>query len=356
MANIFDYMDWRDLEITKVPFNEVDNLILARLSYFPFDDIVEGNLPITLYAAYQVYKLKGTVGRILQKEDIDFFPKLANSKRFGEIKLVNYVNQLDPVEEKQFSAITILLPDDTMYVAYRGTDNTIIGWKEDFNMSFSGLVPAQTDAVSYLENTASKYPYKIRIGGHSKGGNLASYAATFCNQEIKRRIINVYNNDGPGFHENVIKSKEYKEILPLIHTFIPQSSIIGRLLEHKENCTIIKSTQTGILQHDLYSWQVLGDKFVEDELTNSSEFIDKTITEWLQDISKEERAKFIDTFFEILNSTQSKTITELGMNKFESAKLMIKAYKNVDDDTKKMMLKTLNSLFNIAKGNIKNIL
>ena len=353
MANIFDYMDWRDISLEKLEFNEIDNLILARLSYFPFDDIIEDNEEITIKEAYERYKTWGTTGRILQKEDIDLFPILANSIRFGKMKITNYINKVDPIQEKQFSAITILMPDDTMYVAYRGTDNTIVGWKEDFNMSFSELVASQTDAVYYLESIAKKFKKKIRIGGHSKGGNLAVYAAAFCTSKIKKRIINVYNNDGPGFCDKVVNSEEYKSILEKVHTYIPQTSIIGRLLNHEEETTILKSTETGIMQHDLYSWQVLGSKFVRDELTNSSEFIDKTITDWLKVVAPEQREMFIDTFFEILNATEAKTLSDISSKKIASAKTIIKTYQNINPETKEMMLKTLKVLVSIGKSNLR---
>ena len=194
MANIFDYLDWRDISLEKVEFNEIDNLILARLSYFPLDGSVKENDEITVREAYLKMKEQGTTGRILQAEDIDLFPKLANSERFGNLKLTGFVNKIDPEAEKQFSAVTILLPDNTIYVAYRGTDNTIVGWKEDFNMSFSDLVASQTESVKYLEKIANKYPEKkILVGGHSKGGNLAIYASVFCKPEIQDRIIEIYN-------------------------------------------------------------------------------------------------------------------------------------------------------------------
>ena len=352
MSNIFDYIDWRDISLKKVEFNEIDNLILSRLSYFPFDGIIEKNEEITVEESYKRYKTRGTTGRILQEEDIELFPKLANSERFGSMKLTNYINRLDPVQEKQFSAITILMPDDTIYVAYRGTDNTIVGWKEDFNMSFSELVPAQKEAVKYLENVAEKYQNKIRVGGHSKGGNLAVYASAFCLVIIKGRIINVYNNDGPGFCEQVVESKEYEKILERVHTYIPQTSIIGRLLNHEEKTTILKSEEIGIMQHDLYSWQVLGDKFVKDEQTDSSKFIDKTITDWLKAVKPEQREFFIDKLFEILNATGAKTLSEIGSNKIASIKTMLKTYQDIDQESKEIMLKTLKIFIEIGKSNI----
>ena len=354
MSNIFDYMEWRDIDIKKVEFNEIDNLILSRISYFPLDNLIEEEESIKLKDIYNRLLDKDNVERYLQKEDKDFFRILANSKRFGEIKLTNFENNVDEIKEKQFSAVTIVLPDNSIYISYRGTDNTIVGWKEDFNMSFQDLVPSQIEAVNYLENVANRYrTRKIIIGGHSKGGNLAVYAAVFCNEKYKKRIKAVYNNDGPGFQENVIKSKEYKEIVSKVHTYRPQTSIIGKLLNHKEKCITVKSTETGIMQHDLYSWQVLGDKFIRTEPTNVSDVIDKTITNWLKDVEPEQRGQFIDILFDILNKTDAKTLHEMGNNWFNSSKTILMEYKNIDEQSKEIISKTLSSLFSAAKGNIK---
>ena len=150
--------------------------------------------------------------------------------------------------EEQFSAVTILMPNGMIYVSYRGTDNTIVGWKEDLNMSFKELVPAQTTAKNYLNKIAEKYKDKqIIVGGHSKGGNLAVYAAAYCEPKIQDRIIKVYNNDGPGFCDKVVNSEEYNRILNKVHTYIPKSSIIGRLLNHKEETTDLKGSNISVI-------------------------------------------------------------------------------------------------------------
>lgn len=353
MSNIFDYMLWRDIPLTQTEFNEIDNLILARLSYFPLDGLINYNEKITIKQSYERYQQAETIGRILQKEDIDLYPVLANSKRFGNLYISDFINKIDPEKEKQFSAITIHMPDNSIYVAYRGTDNTIVGWKEDLNMCFSDIVPSQIDAANYLNNMAEKYSSAIRVGGHSKGGNLAIYAAAFCTKEVQDRIINVYNNDGPGFSEKIVKKQEYTNILNKIHTYMPQTSIIGRLLNHKEDITILKSTQTGIMQHDLYSWQVLGDKFVRAEFTNSSEFIDQTISNWLKEVEPTQREMFIDTLFEILNTTQAETLSQISDKLFTNAKIMVKSYQKLDSESKKMINATLNVLLKVGRENIK---
>ena len=356
MANVCDYVRWRgDLTLEQSEFNEIDNLILARFSYFPFDKIIRENEIATIkelsrrFSNQDVTKLP-----ILWKDDVELFPLMGNSKRFGGMLATKYINKIDAEQEKQFSAITVLMPNDIIYVSYRGTDNTIVGWKEDFNMSFKSHIASQISAKQYLEEIAKEYPSsKIIIGGHSKGGNIAVYAATFASKEVKDRIINVYNNDGPGFCEDVIETAEYQKILSRVHTYIPQSSIIGRLMNHKEKYTIVESVQKGIMQHDLYSWQLLGKEFVTlKKLTNESEFIDKTIKDWLENVEPEKREQVIDAVFEILNTTEAQTMKELKANWFANAKTILGTYKNIDNDTKEMVWQTVNELLKVAKNNI----
>ena len=352
MPNIFDYLKWRDLKLEKVEFTEVDNLILSRLAYFPLDNAVEDK-EITVKDAYEKYLTVKHKGRILQEEDSQLFPLLANSIRFGKLKLTEYVNKIDLNNEEQFSSVTILMPNGMIYISYRGTDNTIVGWKEDLNMSFKELVPAQTTAKNYLNRIAEKYKDRqIIVGGHSKGGNLAVYAAAYCEPKIQERIIKVYNNDGPGFCDKVVNSEEYNRILNKVHTYIPKSSIIGRLLNHKEEKTILESTETGIMQHDLYTWQLIGGKFIKAELTNSSKFIDKTLTDLLLNVSVEQRSLCIDVLFEVLKATKAETLSEINENKFSNIITMIKTYKNLDEENKEIVTKVLNVLLKIGRSNI----
>lgn len=354
MANIFDYINWRgDISLVKDKFNEIDNLILSRFSYFPFDNIIKENEVVTIKELSERFKEKDISDmEILWGDDINLFPAMGNSKRFGEMKATKYVNKISIEQEKQFSAITILMPDDTIYISYRGTDNTVIGWKEDLNMTFKSHIPSQIDAKDYLEEIVKIYPNKLRVGGHSKGGNLAVYASAFTNDDIKKRIINIYNNDGPGFNDEIIETKEYRDIIERIDTFIPQDSIFGRLLNHEEKYTVVKSNQKGIMQHDLYSWQVLGKSFVYlEEVTNGSKFIDKSITEWLEQIDIVKREQVIDIIFQVINTTKADTISDLKTHWFLNAKTLLNSYKLLEPENKKMVLETLSALFRIVKDN-----
>ena len=358
MSNVCDYIKWRgDLELSQSEFNEIDNLILSRFSYFPFDKIINYNEVITIkelgerFSKQDIKKLT-----ILWKDDIELFPIMSNSKRFGTMKATKFVNKIEVENEKQFSAITIIMPDNTLYVSFRGTDNTIVGWKEDFNMSFKSHIASQISAKEYLNMIAELYPnQKIRVGGHSKGGNIAVYSAIFATPQIRDRIINVYNNDDPGFCEDILETQEYQEMINKVHTYIPQSSIIGRLMNHKEKYTIIESTQKGIMQHDLYSWQILGKEFITlPNVTNESEFIDKTIKEWLENVEPAKREQVINVIFEILNSTDAQTTKELRKNLFSNIKVILEKYKNIDPETKEMIAQTANALIKIVKNNLKN--
>lgn len=356
MANVCDYVKWRgDITLEQSKFNEIDNLILSRFSYFPFDKIIKENEVVTIKELSKRFQKQDvTKLPILWKDDVDLFPLMGESERFGKLLATKYINKIDQEQEKQFAAITVLMPDDTIFVSYRGTDNTIVGWKEDLNMSFKSHIASQISAKKYLEMIAEEYSdKKIRIGGHSKGGNIAVYAATFASSIIKDRIINVYNNDGPGFCDDVIGTPEYQDMINKVHTYIPQSSVIGRLMNHREKYTVVESVQKGIMQHDLYSWQVLGTKFITlEEVTNGSEFVDKTIKEWLENVEPEKREQVIDVVFDILNATDAQTMKEIKNNWFTSARTMMSSYKNIDNETKDMIWKAVGELLKSAKNNI----
>ena len=357
MSNVCEYVKWRgDLTLKQSKFNEIDALILTRLSYFPFDQLIQPNEEATVEELSKRFeKADKSTMKILWEDDNELFPLMGKSKRFGKMIVTQYVNKINAEQEKQFSATTVILPDNTIFVTYRGTDATIVGWKEDFNMCFKSHIASQKDAVEYLNMVSKKYKRLIRIGGHSKGGNLAVYAAMFTNSKVKKRIINIYNNDGPGFDDEIIKTKEYKEILPKVHTYIPQSSVIGRLLNHEEKYTVVQSIQKGIMQHDLYSWQLEGKEFIcLEKVTNGSEIFDKTLKEWLINITPEQRGIVIDTAFDILNTTEVEYFSELKKNWFLNIRLMLGRYKNLDDESKKVISEIVQKLVSTVKNTISD--
>ena len=326
MGGIEDYIKWRgDLTFEQSAFNEVDNLVLSQIAYVDFKNIIPAagsKEKITLrQAAHDFFDLNDE--EELQKvtsfiREAPFFMRIAaESRRFGDIVLSDYADVTDDHEEKQFAAFCAELPDDTYYIAFRGTDDTIIGWKEDFNMGVMMPVPSQLEAVEYVNTVMRWKRGKLRLGGHSKGGNLAIYAAVFAKPSIQRKVVKVYNNDGPGFTKEMIESEAYRKMLPQIQTIVPQHSLVGMLLWQEEEYLVVCSSQTGIMQHDAMSWEVLGNHFVfAENLSESSVMLDRTLKNWIYGLSAEEREEFVNILFGTLQSTGATTLDELTANKF----------------------------------------
>ena len=305
MADLFDYLLWRgDLPMDTVPPNPVDTLILSELSYIGYEGLVPGDFlhPVPLKVVAEAFlAMPGREARLHLKKDLDLIEACAGTARFGDLRMVFYRSELLEMES-QFSAVTWLLPGGEALITYRGTDTTLTGWKEDFHMSFQESVPAQEKALRYLEAFARVHPtLPLMVAGHSKGGNMAVYAAARCQPELQERLQLVHNHDGPGFQATILKEPGYRCVLPKVRTFVPQSSVVGMLLEHEEPYTVVKSRQLSLLQHDPYSWEVLGGDFLLlEEVDENSRFLDGTIKTWLAQTSPQERNDFVDAVFELL--------------------------------------------------------
>lgn len=362
MTNLFDYLDWRgDLTFQQAPFNLVDNLILSCLGYVVLDSIVSGfdcDSMITVKETADLFvQLPERVKNLRVPEDETLLVSMGKSKRFGALQLLYHVQQLDREAEKQFAAITINLGDGSHYVAYRGTDLSITGWKEDFNMTFRSGVPAQQEAVRYLQRVAEITTGPLYVGGHSKGGNLAAFAAAFVKPEVQQRILAVYNNDGPGFLEDVIESAGYKAICQKIQTFIPQTSLFGMMLEHAEPFTIIESSGHFIMQHDPYSWTVLGPDFIYlEQVTASGRFLDQTIRGWLANLSSEQREQFVDALFDIVTVEETDNLQDLAKLWLRNGGELLKTLRNVDEETAEMMRRTLKLLVQNMGRSVQSLL
>ncbi|MDX9899316.1 MAG: DUF2974 domain-containing protein [Spirochaetia bacterium] len=362
MADILDYLRWRgDLSLNNSPFNAVDSLILSVLSYLPLGGIVPDTLDTSGISIAEAAALLSEANLknlpIRDKRDLELISALAGSERFKNMKLCAYVDEIDIEEEKQFAAMTILTGDKHAYLAFRGTDLTLVGWKEDFNMSFLSPVPAQTAALAYLERVASGLRGKLRLGGHSKGGNLAVYAAAFCGSRTQKRIQSVYNNDGPGFDSPVLLRDGYTRVKERLFSFVPQSSIIGMMLEHHEHYTVVQSRQVGLLQHDPYSWNLLGADFITVQNVNdSSIFVDRTLKDWVGGLEPAHRELFVDALYEILVSTEATTLPELAGNWIKGLKAASKTLKELDGPTKKVIQDALWQLVKAAKDNLQAML
>ena len=353
MANIEDYIKWRgDLSFLQDSFNEVDGLILTQLAYLELDGIVPAwneKSSVSMAELIEKYWLKhrqeeepNKIG-IIPNSAKRLFGLLKESRRFSELVFANYINRIDEEKQEQFSAMTVLIPDGSIYVAYRGTDATMVGWREDLNMSYMDQVPAQLEAVNYLERVFEWTNLKLRLGGHSKGGNLAVYAAMHINEEISRRIMTVDNYDGPGFRESVVKHAKYSQTMAKVRTYLPESSVIGRLLEHSENYQVVKADATGLWQHDAFTWQVQGKTFeYAEELDTRSDMVELTLKNWLDKMDESDQKRFVDTLFGVLAEAKIETVTDLVNMNWKEAAEFLKVMNGLNDQQKKDFRRAMN--------------
>ena len=344
MANIHDYLIWRgDVPLSVSPFNEVDGLVLSELVYADFHGVVpEGGERVTIEEARRLFWDKHTKEEIMAQDSYTktapfLLDGMAGKARFGGTAMAYYYDVIDTDEDIQLAAVTFYLPDGTAFVAFRGTDDTVVGWKEDFILSYMPETEGQRRAAQYLNRHFSGQTLLLRVGGHSKGGNLAMFAAIKAEPQVRRQIIAVYNNDGPGFLKEFTETDAYRDMLPRIICTVPEKAVIGTLLTNKAYQHVVKSTASGIYQHDGFSWQVLGTRFVETEKrTEGSVVLESTLHQWLSEQSEENRRMFVNTLFGLLESTGKATIGEIKgdmLGSLLSMKKMLETMQKEQRDT-----------------------
>lgn len=379
MSNIIDYLKWRgDLEMQIDPFNDIDGLILSELVYVEFNQIVPGflepgnrrleDVAKDFFKLNDVEQLMNKFSFI--KDAIQLLKVMAESKRFRNILLSDYINELDYQEIKQFAAITFQLPDNSIYIAFRGTDDTILGWKEDFMMTYMLPIPSQIRAKEYLKQISHKKynrsllytiknrdlktsifsslkqyfnqsfnGVKIRLGGHSKGGNLAVYAACNNDERVIKRIIEIYNNDGPGFDIETLKMPEYQNIAKRIKKFVPEGCVFGIMLEYLEEMIVVKSDAKGLMQHNGFTWQIEGTRFVEIESINQdSQAMDTAFKIWLSKVDKETRKNAVDSIFNIIEAAKIEKINDFSEKTFTHLITALKELKNMDSESRNALI------------------
>ncbi|MCR5330214.1 MAG: DUF2974 domain-containing protein [Lachnospiraceae bacterium] len=359
MNNLFDYLDWRgDISFASVEPVNADYAVFCSLSYIPFDGVLpdtskEGFVPLRDAAVkvLELMKKRGKKPGYHLPGDEKLLNRVAGSERFGKLEAGCYVNIYDPVKQEQFSAVTFMLPDGSMVVTFRGTDGTIVGWKEDFNMGFMEELPSQKEAVGYVNRLARDNSGKMYLCGHSKGGNLAMYAAAFAHKDVQERIVAVRGLDSPGFKDSTTGRRGFTRVVDRMETFIPQSSIVGLLLEHKEKYRVVYSSAKGRKQHNIYTWGILGGDFVgEKSLSGSGIRTNEAINSWITDMSDEKRMKLTDGIYEIIEATQAETLDEL----FEAKNLftVMKNLGKMDEETKELVAETGRIIRNSRKKSL----
>jgi len=342
--NIINYVkEHSDDDFKTLPFTEVDNLILSLLPYLDFTNIVAPfkGKKITLKEAALKLKEKDYEYRgLFNHNTYKLLQIMANTKRYGDALLFNYMRVVN--KEMQFGALTIVLNDNTKYISYAGTDTSIIGWEEDFKMAYMYPGASQKYATVYLNKAVKLLDKNILVGGHSKGGNLAISAAMNTKFYIRRKIKNIYNNDGPGFLKEQVESNLYKKIKDKIKMYVPPESIIGMLLYHQEEYIVVKSRGFNIIQHDAFNWLCNNKEFIRDTQNKRSKNLEFKLTKKLEELPIEKRINLVKNIFDIFKNNGINDFKEIDLKNFW---LIIKSFKGLDKEAQNILGELLLILF-----------
>ena len=348
MKNMLDYIkEFGHVSFEERAFSEIDALVLTELEYLPLENVVPSDengenfvtvKEIAEYMQEHKQELFDENPMMITQERHEVSQVIADAPRFQSLKFFGVVSEWDKDTTKQFAAVTVEVEPSVRLVVFRGTDETLIGWKEDFLMTYSPLVAAQTDAKEYLAKQASLWGGDLMISGHSKGGNLAIYAAATQEEDVQLRIVDIFCFDSPGLYRSVLETKGYQNIVPLAMRYIPQDSLVGLMLESEVPYVIVKSNATGAMQHSAMTWEIEDGQFIKmEKLTKNSQLNDQTFKKWTESVSDEELELFWNVFFELLFSVGIDTVNDLYGQFMHYVQEFLKAAGDMDEEKRELL-------------------
>lgn len=364
---ICDYLKEHHEPFSELPFTPVDSLILSALVYLNFDVYQHGDttalepVPLIDILRFGDYREMLSGGWMRQSEDLpEFLNALARNRRYADLAVSFFTNDTAEVIEKQFCACTFTVASASespiAYIAYRGTDGTLAGWKEDFNLSYRSIIPSQQSAALYASGVLSALPkrYQVFIGGHSKGGNLAEFAALTIDETAYQRIERIFNHDGPSFLSSPAPRMESAHFKAKLDKTVPESSIFGMILEKRDGFRIVQSQATGFFQHVPFTWLVDGTDFATQETLNAgAAMFDETLDKWLRSCTPQQREVFIDTVFDLIMASDAKSWADFQNGLAGNLVAALRDGANLDDETKDIMVQTVKNLGNVTGDTLR---
>lgn len=355
---IINYVDQTLETFEEMPFCELDALVFSQLSYLNLEHLVPQlrNSEVKWVELPSLYKKEAFSYMVEhtfnERSNLQLLKEVCASPRYRFVTLSFYESKRDKQVEEQFAAVTFALPTGELVVAFRGTDFTMTGWKEDFNMFFTAPVPSQVSAVAYVEEVAEKTSQNMYLVGHSKGGNLAVYSSAFSKETLHSRILSVYTLDGPGFPLDILENGHYIKDQKKVIKIVPEGSLIGVMLESSVAPRIIKSYNLGLLQHDAFSWK--WDKKLKNEFVESGQFtghivhLDRTLNQWIEELSVEQRKTLVDTLFAVITALNVESIDQFSKIIFREQDEIWKAFRDIDPETGKCIREMMKRLVQIS--------
>ena len=347
MPTIFDYLKANQYDsFYDKEFTVLDALALTELAYLPFEDLVPAEISVQNYISLQHLaeqfeeKFQGKYPPLgmVNAHRLKLLSYLSSFKRYKHIRAFAFANEVSLDSQKQFAAITYQIKPKEYLVVFRGTDDSIIGWKEDFHMTYMKEIPAQLAAKDYLTQICSHLDGKFWLAGHSKGGNLATYAASQAEPSFQEKIQEIYSFDAPGLHKTIRNSDSFKSVEGKIQSIIPENSIVGMMLDTPEIDLVVKSKTFGLLQHLTFSWEIEGDQFKEvSSVTEDSLQVDQTLKSWTANLSEEELRDFFDLFFGLFIEAGIHRFGDMTVDTAGKIQKLIENRKNLSPEQEAMM-------------------
>ena len=355
MENVISYVEkYGDKTFKQKSIGEIDYAILSILSYINYDGILYSNktkvkLGEALTHFFNKYTEKELSTHGLGLKDAYKIAKsLIGTKRFNDLNLYHYVYVTD--DTIQFSAMFVDISDEEVFVSIEGTDDEVVGWKEDFQLSYEFPIPSQKMASQYLnKNIPLLSEKKYIIGGHSKGGNLALVGCMYLPFLKHHKIKAIYSFDGPGLDDKQYKSHRYLSLKERYSLILPEYSIVGVLLNNKVERKVVGSHRMGIYAHSVYNWKVKDDSFYEAKLSTFSKSLESTVIKWVHSYNLKTRQRFVEDLFDIFERCNIKTLYKIHAKDLKEISTVVREAKNISPESKTMIKEFISMLLNTVK-------
>ena len=361
MSDLFDYLEWRgDLTFEQSEFCKIDALFLAQISYLKFHEIVppDFNNQIELSDLAQKFKsssdfaFRTRLGPGINAGTPKLLEEMAASPRYKNLRVTAYEEKFDKEAAEQFAAITFIF-GKTAVITFRGTDSSLIGWKEDCNIACLDEIPSHRDGTAYCRTALSKLKTDFILTGHSKGGHLAVYSGVNSGEDFQKKLRAVYNFDGPGFSRGFYDKKEFLNIESRLTNVYPSGSLVGMIFHQPRHYEIVKSSSCNPGQHDPVTWQISGTNFVsKKEFAKESIFFNTSLNKWIETMTVEQKSGFVNSVFEVLEASGFDSTTDISENPVTASANMIKKFTALDKETKDKINSALKVLRQCVKTEI----
>ena len=355
MPNLIDYLEKvKELTFDQEPLNILDKVCINEIGYLTYEKWLTASdlkKSINLHDFAEGKELNPDYSFMVTKERVELAEAIVRSRRFASLSLSNYRSVLDKEVEKQFAAIIFSLPElDDHQLVFRGTDDSVIGWKEDFQLTYSREIPAHRSAMTFLEDHLPNLSGRITVSGHSKGGNLALYSAVQSSTSLREKIAELLLLDSPGLMKSLLEKPSYQELKAKMTVIRPQDSVVGVMLYWDRPAQLVAAEGIGFAQHNALTWEVdlVANDFVyEDQPTELSQRLEETFQEWIETLPNQELKQVCDLVFDTILDSGIESLDDIGIQALPQIGQMLQEFGNLSDKQKKVLQDGFNQLLSI---------